>query len=245
MHTLIVDDEPLARNELGYLLNKCSEITMQYEAESIEETLNLLIEYPIDLIFLDIHLTEESGISLAEKLQQLKNPPMIIFATAYDEHAVQAFELNAVDYVLKPFSFDRIQQAVEKADQQFQLRTKEKTLTNSPVATMDTFPLQVEDRILLVKVESMVAISVNDGEVSIITDDSEYIIHDTLNAWEEKLKNNPSFLRVHRSFIINLDKIHEIQPWFNHTYQLTMINQAKVPVSRFYMMAFKEKIGLA
>lgn len=245
MHTLIVDDEPLARNELGYLLNKCSEITTYYEAESIQEALNLLIEYPVDLIFLDIHLTEENGISLAEKLQQLKNPPIIIFATAYDEHAVQAFELNAVDYVLKPFSFDRIQQAVEKADQQFQVKTKEKRLTNSPVATKETLPLQVEDRILLVRVESIVAISVNNGEVSIITDDTEYVIHDTLNAWEEKLKNNSSFLRVHRSFIINMEKIHEIQPWFNHTYQLTMTNQVKVPVSRFYMMTFKEKIGLS
>lgn len=245
MHTLIVDDEPLARNELDYLLKKCPEITRCYEAESIDEALNVLLDHRIDLIFLDIHLTEESGIGLAEKLRQLKNPPMVIFATAYDEHAVQAFELNAVDYVLKPFSFERIQQAVKKAHQQFKASHKETPPTSEPVHDLDTIPLQIEDRILLVKAESLVAISVNNGELSITTDETTYSIHDTLNAWEEKLKEDSSFLRVHRSFIINVNKIKEIQPWFNHTYQVTMKNELKVPVSRFYMMDFKEKIGLS
>lgn len=244
MHTLIVDDEPLARDELGYLLKKCPEITALHEAESIDETLSILIEHRIELIFLDIHLTEESGLSLAEKLRQLKNPPMVIFATAFDEHAIQAFELDAVDYVLKPFSFERIQQAVRKAEQQFQSHKIDKMPANGQSSAIDTIPLQTKDRIVLVKIDSIVAVSVNKGETSLYTDEEEHPIHGTLNAWEEKLKEYPSFLRVHRSFLINSHKIKEIQPWFNHTYQLTMENHLKVPVSRFYMNDFKEKIGI-
>lgn len=243
MHTLIVDDEPLARDELGYLLNKCSEVNSLYEAESIEEALGYLIEHSIDLIFLDIHLTEESGITLAEKLQRLDNPPMIIFATAYDEHAVQAFDLNAIDYVLKPFSFDRIQQAVQRAYRQYS--SLKKVVTQEvPTLLSDSIPLQTDDRIVLVKIESIVVVSVNKGEMIVYMDKEEFTIQGTLNGWEEKLADYTSFIRVHRSYIINLQKIKEIQPWFNHTYQLTMENQLKVPVSRFYIPVFREAVGL-
>lgn len=243
MHTLIVDDEPLARDELGYLLNKCSEVTSLYEAESIEEALGYLIEQTIDLIFLDIHLTEESGITLAEKLQQLDNSPMVIFATAYDEHAVRAFELNAIDYVLKPFSFERIQQAVQRAQRQY-FSIKKTSTQAKPTLLNETIPLQTADRIVLIKIESIVAISLNKGDMSVYTDKEEFTIQGTLNGWEEKLVDYPSFIRVHRSFIINLQKMKEIQPWFNHTYQLTMENQLKVPVSRFYIPVFREAVGL-
>lgn len=243
MHTLIVDDEPLARDELGYLLNKCSEVTSLYEAESIEEALGYLIEQTIDLIFLDIHLTEESGITLAEKLQQLDNSPMVIFATAYDEHAVRAFELNAIDYVLKPFSFERIQQAVQRAQRQY-FSIKKTSTQAKPTLLNETIPLQTADRIVLIKIESIVAISLNKGDMSVYTDKEEFTIQGTLNGWEEKLSDYPSFIRVHRSFFINVLKIKEIQPWFNHTYQLTMENQLKVPVSRFYIPVFREAVGL-
>ena len=119
MRVLIVDDEPLARDELAYLLGKCEGVSAITQADSIEEALGTMLEDPVDLIFLDIHLTNESGLSLAAKINKLKKPPMIIFATAYDDYAVKAFELNATDYVLKPFELDRIQQAVKKAYGQY------------------------------------------------------------------------------------------------------------------------------
>lgn len=244
MYTLIVDDEPLARNELAYLLKQCPEISTIKEADSIEEATAVLIDQRIELIFLDIHLTEESGLTLANKLNQLQHPPMIIFATAYDDYAVQAFELNARDYVLKPFSLERIQQAVRKAHQSFLADTVPHSSHNVTTTLEDTIPVHIEEKIILVKIRSIVAISINNGELDLQTDQLTYTLNDTLNTWEEKLSSYPSFIRVHRSFIVCSNKITEIQPWFNHTYQLTMENHLKVPVSRSYMKNFKEKIGL-
>ena len=106
MNILIVDDEPLARNELSYLLNQSTEIKDIQEADSIEEALEKLLQYPVDLVFLDIHLTDESGLILADKINRMSHPPILIFATAYDEYAVQAFEHEARDYLLKPFELE-------------------------------------------------------------------------------------------------------------------------------------------
>ncbi len=242
MNVLVVDDEPLARNELSYLLDQCEEVSEIKEADSIEETLANLIDYTVDLIFLDIHLTNESGLTLADKLATLKKTPMIIFATAYDEYAVKAFELNAVDYVLKPFEFSRVQQAVKKAFDQFQ---KESLLEDEPKKTrVETLPIQVEERIYIIKMAAIIAASVESGETTIYTKEQEFKTHEPLNAWEKKL-DPQLFLRVHRSFVINTKEIIEIQPWFNNTYQLTMSNHLKVPVSRSYMKVFRETVGLA
>ena len=241
MNVLIVDDEPLARNEVAYLLEKCQDVVEIKEADSIDEAMGKLIDYSIDLIFLDIHLTNESGLSLANKLKTLKHPPMIIFATAYDDYAIKAFELDAVDYVLKPFELTRVQQAVRKAAAFLDIeKTTEDTKEEKITATL---PVQSEERIYIIKLTSIVAISVESGKTTIYTEDQALVTHDPLNAWEKKLKKD-TFLRVHRSFLINTRKIKEIQPWFNHTYQLTMSNQLKVPVSRSYMKEFKEKLGI-
>ena len=241
MHTLIVDDEPLARNELAYLLERCEGIASVVEAESIEEALEKMLQYEIDLIFLDIHLTSESGLTLANKINQLKNPPMIIFATAYDEYAIKAFELNATDYVLKPFEWPRIQDAVQKAWASYQ---KEHIhLQENKPESLTTIPIQMDERIYIVKIEDIIAVAVENGITTIYTIEKEYTTNEPLNAYEEKVKGY-AFLRVHRSYLLNVKEILEIQPWFNHTFLVTMSNQAKIPVSRHYMKQFKEEVGL-
>lgn len=241
MHILIVDDEPLARNELAYLLERCEGVTSIVESESIEEALEKMLLHEIDLIFLDIHLTSESGLTLANKINQLKNPPMIIFATAYDEYAIKAFELNATDYVLKPFELPRIQDAVQKAWVSYQ---KEHIhLQKNKPESLNTIPIQMDERIYIVKIDDIIAVAVENGITTIYTIEKDYITNEPLNAYEEKVKGH-AFLRVHRSYLLNVKEILEIQPWFNHTFLVTMSNQAKIPVSRHYMKQFKEEVGL-
>lgn len=242
MYTLIVDDEPLARNELAYLLERCEGIASVVEAESIEEALEKMLQHEIDLIFLDIHLTSESGLTLANKINQLKNPPMIIFATAYDEYAIKAFELNATDYVLKPFELPRIQDAVQKAYTRYQ-KERVQLQAEDKQEYLKTIPIQMDERIYIVKIEDIIAIAVENGITTIYTDEKEYTATEPLNAYEEKVKGH-AFLRVHRSYLLNMKEILEIQPWFNHTFLVTMSNQVKIPVSRHYMKQFKEEVGL-
>ncbi|MEG0749601.1 MAG: LytTR family transcriptional regulator DNA-binding domain-containing protein [Carnobacterium sp.] len=241
MHTLIVDDEPLARNELNYLLEQCEEVTSVTEADSIEEALEQMLKKTVDLIFLDIHLTNESGLTLAEKIKQVKNPPLIVFATAYDDYAIKAFELNAKDYVLKPFEQKRIQQAVTKAYKTHQ--NEKQQVHELPEEPLKAIPVQLDDRIFLVKIEEIIAVGVENGETTIYTKKREYPINEPLSAIEKKICHH-AFLRVHRSYLINVNAIDEIQPWFNHTYQVTLENQLKIPVSRSYMKDVREHVGL-
>ena len=244
MRVLIVDDEPLARDELAYLLGQCEGVSAIAQADSIEEALGEMLEAPVDLIFLDIHLTNESGLSLAGKINKLKKPPMIIFATAYDDYAVKAFELNATDYVLKPFELERIQQAVKKAYGQYRKQQigEPETQKQKDIG-LQVLPIQMDERIYMLQVPEIIAIGVENGETTIYTKNMTYIIHEPLSALEKKIDGHP-FLRVHRAFLINLKEIKEIQPWFNHTFQLTMSNGLKIPVSRSYMKEFKEKVGI-
>ena len=244
MRGLIADAEPLARDELAYLLGKCEGVSAITQADSIEEALGTMLEDPVDLIFLDIHLTNESGLSLAAKINKLKKPPMIIFATAYDDYAVKAFELNATDYVLKPFELDRIQQAVKKAYGQYHKQQIEEPETPKQKDTgLQVLPIQMDERIYILQVPEIIAIGIENGETTIYTKNMEYIIHEPLSALQKKISGQ-SFLRVHRAFLINLKEIKEIQPWFNHTFQLTMSNGLKIPVSRSYMKDFKGKVGI-
>ena len=244
MRVLIVDDEPLARDELAYLLGQCEGVSAIAQADSIEEALGEMLEAPVDLIFLDIHLTNESGLSLAGKINKLKKPPMIIFATAYDDYAVKAFELNATDYVLKPFELERIQQAVKKAYGQYRKQQigEPETQKQKDIG-LQVLPIQMDERIYMLQVPEIIAIGIENGETTIYTKNMTYIIHEPLSALEKKIDGHP-FLRVHRAFLINLKEIKEIQPWFNHTFQLTMSNGLKIPVSRSYMKEFKEKVGI-
>ena len=116
MKSIIVDDEPLARNELSYLLNQIRHFEKIDEAENVSETLELLLYDDYDVIFLDINLMDESGLDLANKIKKMKHAPFIVFATAHDTFAVKAFELDAIDYILKPFEQQRIAQAIHKVE---------------------------------------------------------------------------------------------------------------------------------
>lgn len=232
----IVDDEPLARDELRYLLLRSKLVEITGEAESFEKALEQISAYQPDLVFVDIEMTDQNGLQLAKRLQELNPIPSIVFATAYDEFALQAFDLGASDYILKPFDEKRIQQTIEKIILQ-------KTKRNHAISTNPKrIAVSLEGRILLIDCDSILYMTSADGKCTIFTDNQAYTISETLTMLEKKLSGS-MFLRVHRSYLVNVEHISEIEPWFNSTYNITMKNGVKVPVSRTYVKDLKELIG--
>ncbi|MFB8431892.1 LytR/AlgR family response regulator transcription factor [Enterococcus faecalis] len=242
MHVLIVDDEPLAREELSYLVSQHPQVTSVAEADSVVEAMEEMMDQKPDLLFLDIHLTDESGFDLAEKLTHLKKAPYWVFATAYDQYALKAFQVNAKDYILKPFEEEKITQVIEKASKEMAQAVPENTAEKEPKS--EAIPIQGEDRIYLVAPEDIYLVSVEERQLSIFVDQQVYKMTGTLNSIEQKLPA-ALFIKTHRSFILNRTKIQEIQPWFNNTLQVILTNGSKVPVSRSYVKEFKEKLGLS
>lgn len=239
MNILLVEDEYLARAELSHLLQKDKRVSNIIEAETIQEALKVLLSQSIDIAFLDIHLTDESGMDLADMLKDIPNPPVIIFATAYDNYAIEAFEKNARDYILKPFEEKRVKEALNRAVSQLESNAEQEKQADR----LDAVSVHTDDRIYLVKMKTIAVVEATQGKTLLYTDSEQFETRETLQHWEQKLTMH-SFMRVHRAFIINLDKISEIEPWFNQTYQVTMLNGMKVPVSRSYIKNFKEKLHL-
>lgn len=234
---LIVDDEPLARDELRYLLEKYDKKNILYEAESLSDALVLLLQERFDVVFLDIQLRDESGLTLADHIQKMPDPPVIIFATAYDQYAVDAFDKNARDYLLKPYEFDRLVMAMNKIKSD--VKNQDFLSHKGP----KLFPVMEDERIYMVSPKDIIMIEALQGKCLVHTITKQYQTHDSLVQWQDKLPDG-QFLRVHRSYLVNSDKITVIEPWFNQTLQLTLANQIKVPVSRANVKWFKETLGL-
>lgn len=238
MKILVVDDEPLARNELMYLINKIDDSHDIEEADSVEETLTALLADTYDLLFLDINLINESGLDLAQKINRMKTPPLIVFATAHDTFAVKAFELNALDYVLKPFEMKRIKVALEKARS-----SVEKDHTEGTKQSTGTLSIQIDDKIYVINTLDIIALYVEEGKLHIITLKNEYTINEPLSTFEKKMPED-IFIRIHRSSIINKNHIKSAEQWFNNTYQVKLTKDVKLQVSRSYIKQFKHEIGL-
>ncbi|PGZ96973.1 DNA-binding response regulator [Bacillus pseudomycoides] len=245
LKVLVVDDEMLARDELKYLLYRTKEVDIIDEADSVEEALEKLMESKPDLVFLDIQLSDDNGFEIANILKKMKKPPAIVFATAYDQYAIQAFEVDALDYILKPFDEERIVQAIKKFKKRKQHEMEEKQEVHAPDVSsgMKRLALPIDESIVLVNIEDIVYAGLLDGKVIVKTICDTYVTYDTLAILEKKLPQM-NFLRVHRSFIVNVNHISEIQPWFNSTYNLIMKEDSKVPVSRTYAKELKKLLRI-
>lgn len=242
----IVDDEPLARDELKYLLLRSKKVEVIGEADCTEDAMEHIRTLNPHLVFLDIELAKDNGLQLAEQLLELEPAPAIVFATAYDEYALQAFELNALDYILKPFDEMRIQQTLEKIVKiqsigGTQIMPAPVTI-RKPMEQTGKIAITVEERIVLVDINKIVFVGCVDGKTMIKTLDNEYKAGEPLVLLERKLPVT-SFVRIHRSFLVNLQHISEIQPWFNSTYNLVMQDGSKLPVSRTYVKELKQLLG--
>ncbi|AOY74983.1 LytR/AlgR family response regulator transcription factor [Clostridium formicaceticum] len=236
LKALLVDDEMPAREELKYLLSRNEDVEIIKDVDNLDDAVIVLNTHQIDIIFLDIEINDDNGIAFAQIIKSREIA--IIFATAYDQYAVEAFSLNAVDYLLKPFSQERVDQSVDKA-----VKKLRKDKTTKRLLKKLTF--WKGDKMVVVGPEDILYLTVDDRKVIIETTKGTLTDAGPLQTTYEKL--DPSlFIRTHRSYIVNLEKIEEIIPWFNNTYILKMVGleDTEIPVSRSYLQEFKKIIGV-
>jgi len=254
INTVIVDDERPARDELAYLLKGFPEINIIAQGKNGLEAVALIKEHDPDLVFLDVQMPGLDGFGVIKKLVERKlRIPQIVFATAYDNYAIQAFEVNAVDYVLKPFDKSRIARAIQRARKMIETQTtaaeRLEQLVSQLAAAKQNPPspavkvlISTQQRLLLVDAEDMIFASIDGGMITVVARDLEGSSnYRTLEEMEEALASD-IFWRPHRSFLVNIHHIKEVIPWFKSTYMLKMDDkkQTQVPVSRSQTKRLRE-----
>lgn len=238
---LIVDDEKLARERIRSLLEEHSDIEVSGECSDGKQALQIISTGSISVAFLDIQMPELDGIHLIEKLPEEKIP-LIVFTTAYDEYAVKAFELNAIDYLLKPFTKKRFGQSLQRIREQ--LGSDDKDLYLSQMVTMartlldkktysDRIVIKSEGKIRFQPVAEIIWAESQGNYLTIHTKSESHVIRDTMTNFSTKL-DPEKFLRTHRSVLVNADHIKELKPWYNDEYVLLLQNGTQLPVGRTY-----------
>jgi two-component system response regulator LytT len=257
IRTVIVDDERPARDELGYLLRAFPEIAVIAQGKNGIEAVALIKEHTPDLVFLDVQMPGLDGFGVIQKLVERKvRLPQIVFATAFDHYAIQAFEVSAVDYVLKPFDKARIARAVQRAKKMIDAQVSPverfealvgqlgapKAKTAQPVKLL----VKSQARMFLVDAEEMIYASIQDGTITIYARDAEGISnYRTIEELASALDGDV-FWRAHRSYLININHIKEVVPWFKSSYMLKMNDkrQSEIPVSRAQTKRLRELLKL-
>lgn len=236
LKALVVDDEAPARSELRFLLAEAGGVEVVGEASNAAEATQLIRAIPYDVVFLDIDMPGVSGMRLAEALSELESPPAIVFVTAYSEHAVQAFEVEAADYLVKPVEIARLRRAVQRLAPQ---------APAAGSARVERVPVEKAGKKLLLAVEEIFYIMAKDDYSYLFTDGERYLSTMSLSELERKLEPR-GFFRVHRRFVVNLEKVKEVVPMYGGTLLLTMKDRAaaQVPVSRRRVPALKKALGL-
>lgn len=239
IRVMVVDDEPLSREELKHLLCVYEQVELVGEADCGESALEKIVMLEPDVVFLDIEMAEMSGLSLARMLQRMKQPPSIVFATAYPNYAVEAFRYEAVDYLLKPFDEGQVGETVLRLIRKF-----EKERLDSSEHTLRKLAIEGEDGIVYVSPHDILYCCREIKETLIVTKQKRYCTKVSLKELEQKLKGN-LFFRPHKSYLVNVQKVEQLTPWFNGAYQLTLSGtDEKIPVSRNYVKALRQRLEL-
>jgi two-component system LytT family response regulator/two-component system response regulator LytT len=275
---LIIDDEPLARQELQYLLDAAGGVSVLAQGSNGIEAVELIRTHKPDVIFLDVRMPGLDGFAVLKKVLTLDRRarlPEVVFATAFDQYAVKAFEVNAVDYLLKPFDNKRVVKTLEKVRARLALlneaappegsgaeakldalirMVEEQTALAAPPAAIgqSSAPrsgkvvVRAQSRLLLVDQRDVCFATIEDGRISVVTRTVEGDSNcRTLEELMDQLEMD-QFWRVHRSFVVNIQHIREVMPWFKSSYQLRMDDrkQTEVPVSRSQTKRLREMFNL-
>ena len=241
IQALIVDDEPFAREYLRDLLKAYPDIRVVGEASNGTEALELIARFRPDLLFLDIQMPEMDGFELLDRLDP-KHPPHVIFVTAHDQYAVKAFEVHALDYLLKPFDRPRFQRSVDKAIAALRDPESPAWIARLKALTADLeqegsyltrLRIRGRGRIYFVDCRVIQCIVAAGNYVALHTDQDEHLMRTTMHALEERL-DPERFVRVHRSAMVNLDHVTELQPQGRGEYRLLLANGRRLPLGRKY-----------
>jgi two-component system response regulator LytT len=258
LRTVVVDDEQLARDELCFLLGQIDGVDVVAQAANGLEALRVVEEHGPDLVMLDVQMPGLTGFEVARRLLRVGAESQLVFVTAYDQHAIEAFEVNAVDYLLKPVESGRLGTAVDRVRRRLNVdRTVARPGGASDLDRLlqrlaeredhrEQLALKVADRFLLIKADEVVHASVEDDVITVVTNSlsgtSNYRTLDELQA-----RLDPSvFWRVHRSHLVNINKVKEIVPWFSRNYILKMKDGkgSEIPVSRSQTKRLREYLKL-
>jgi two-component system, LytTR family, response regulator LytT len=278
---LIIDDEQLARDELKYLLDSVGDVDVVAQGSNGIEAVDLIDEHHPDLVFLDVQMPGQDGFAVIQRLvdrnrtQSAKSGaekdvaplPQFIFATAYDQYAVRAFNVNAVDYLLKPFDLARVTEAVDRARARIAagspsagaapeagiesqidrlLRLLNRPQNGEPGRPPAKLIVQAQSRLLLVDQADICFASIDEGVIRVVTRVFEG--QSKCRTLEELLEllDSARFWRAHRGFVVNIDQIREVMPWFKSSYQLRMNDkqQTEIPVSRAQTKRLRELFNL-
>ncbi|OEK07039.1 LytR/AlgR family response regulator transcription factor [Roseivirga misakiensis] len=240
MRALIIDDERLARKELTNLLQEYPEIEIIGEAVNAEDAEEKIKTLQPELLFLDIQMPGKTGFELLETLDTV---PDVVFTTAYDEYALQAFDFNALDYLLKPIEPDRLKETITKLINRPKKEEAVVTQTDQKLGPQDRVFVKDGDKCWFVKLENIRLFESDGNYIKIYFDNFKPMIHKSLNALDEKLDDR-SFFRASRKHIINLTWVESIESWFNGGLMVVLRGGDKVEVSRRQAARFKEMMSL-
>lgn len=251
IRVVLIDDVSLVLKQMMYLLEKYNEIEILATFTDPLEALGKMQSLRPDLVFLDIEMPEVNGLFVAEELMKTVPDVAIIFVTGHDDYAVKAFDINAIDYVLKPLSPVRVDQAVQKILKRNNIVKAEQQSNISNVRRQygkgfnKIFALEEgSDRIVLLKPSDVTLFTLQDRDVVVQTGEKKFKTRQSLNYWEERL-GEENFFRCHKSYLVNFDKVEKISPMFNNTYLLKMKDYLhEIPVSRMKSKQLSQILGL-
>ncbi len=243
---IVIDDEKPARELVKAMLRDDKNIELVGEAGNGFDALKLIHDLQPDLLFLDIQMPKISGIEL---LEILDNPPKVIFITAYDDFAIKAFELNAVDYLLKPFTEERLQNAIHRVIDNMSFLNRDK-IVHIRERTVDQHPEMLErivikdgTQITVLATEDVFYIEAYDDYVNIFTAERKYLKNATMKYFQQHL-DEMLFVRIHRSYIVNVTCVSRIEPWGNDTRILILKNDKRLKVSKTGYKALKDVLNI-